>query len=177
MIVLEGDGGEIEPPAESSPAPQLSVASPIVAGVINPALSVTLTGDKFSVDVTEKANWALQASTTGLEIDKITHENDQQVTISFLGKALEGTLSITALAGALESSGASQEVLIEVSNDENVPGDEKVLDKMIEDTVQYYKNNSTNLSSWWAIVALWGAGEDLQMVLGRCRVGKQKTLT
>jgi len=83
------------------------------------------------------------------------------VTISFLGKALEGTLSITALAVALESSGASQEVLIEVSNDENVPGDEKVLDKMIEDTVQYYKNNSTNLSSWWAIVALWGAGENL----------------
>ncbi|CAM3228909.1 DUF4430 domain-containing protein [Filibacter tadaridae] len=38
---------------------------------------------------------------------------------------------------------------------------DKSLEEMIEDTVQYYKMNSTNLSWWWKIVALWGAGENL----------------
>lgn len=158
VIVLGDDAGETEPP---SPAPQLSVASTIDGGTVNPSVIVTLTGDKFSVDVTDNANWDLQANATNLEIEKITRDNDQQVTISFNGKAQEGTLSITALAGALEGSEESKEVLVEVSKDENVPGNEEALDKMIENTVQYYKTNNTSLSSWWKIVALWGAGENL----------------
>lgn len=161
VIVMKGDGGEIEPPGEPSPTPELSVVSTIDGGTVNPTVVVALTGDKFSVDVTDKENWVLQANATGLEIDKITRQNDQQVTVYFKGKGQEGTLSITARAGALEGSRESEEVLIEVSKDESVLGEEKVLAKMIEDTVQYYKSNSTDLASWLKIVALWGAGENL----------------
>lgn len=36
------------------------------------------------------------------------------------------------------------------------------LNEMIGKTVNYYKNKNETLESWWAIVALWGAGENLQ---------------
>ncbi|MGG1639149.1 DUF4430 domain-containing protein [Paenibacillus sp. NRS-1760] len=36
------------------------------------------------------------------------------------------------------------------------------LNEMIDKTVEYYKNRNTTLNSWWEIVALWGAGENLQ---------------
>ncbi|WP_342514308.1 S-layer homology domain-containing protein [Sporosarcina sp. FSL K6-1522] len=35
------------------------------------------------------------------------------------------------------------------------------LDTMIQDTVRYYQSTTTNLVSWWEMVALWGAGENL----------------
>jgi hypothetical protein len=35
------------------------------------------------------------------------------------------------------------------------------LDKMISDTVSFYEQNGSDLNSWWQMVALWGAGEDL----------------
>lgn len=41
------------------------------------------------------------------------------------------------------------------------PSDNPTLNKMIGDTVQFYQTNRTTLSSWWQIVALWGAGENL----------------
>ncbi|MFJ7934146.1 DUF4430 domain-containing protein [Sporosarcina sp. NPDC096371] len=154
VIVLEE--GEKEP----SPTPRLSVDSIVEAGTINPAVTVLVIDDTFSANVTDKANWAIQENTTGLEIDTITSESNQKVTISFNGKAQEGTFAITALAGALDGSDASETNLVEVLKGENVP-EETQLDKMIEDTVQYYKSGSKNVSSWWQLVALWGAGENL----------------
>lgn len=35
------------------------------------------------------------------------------------------------------------------------------LDTMISDTVSFYEQNRPELNSWWQMVALWGAGEDL----------------
>ncbi|WP_144023717.1 DUF4430 domain-containing protein [Paenibacillus sp. FSL H8-0548] len=39
--------------------------------------------------------------------------------------------------------------------------DNTSLNTMIEKTVDYYKNRNTELTSWWDLVALWGAGQNL----------------
>ncbi len=51
-------------------------------------------------------------------------------------------------------------MLVPTAQAVNIEGENSV-DQMIEETVEYYKSGSKSLSSWWTIVALWGAGENL----------------
>ncbi len=156
VIVMAGGGEEKDPPSESNPAPQLSVVSTIAAGTISPTVAVNLAGDKFSAGVTDKANWTLQANSTGLEIDTITRESDQKVTISFKGKAQAGQLSITALVGALEGNKASEEVLIEVSEKENSSADEVEVKKAIQSVSELVLQKG--VTSEWEAIGLARAG-------------------
>ncbi len=131
----------------------ISSDSKIEGGAVNPTATVTLVGDTFAADVTNKTNWAFKGNDTGLEINSINKETDQKVTITFKGTAKTGVMSVGALAEALDGNQDSEKISIQVT--------EERLEKMIGDTVQFYKSRNRDLSSWWEIMALWGAGEDL----------------
>ena len=70
----------------------ISSDSEIQEGEMDPTVTVSMVGDKFSSDVTNKENWAIQANAIGLEIRSITKESEQQVTISFNGNMQAGNL-------------------------------------------------------------------------------------
>ncbi len=135
--------------------------SKIEGGAVNPTATVRLVGDTFGADVTNKANWAFKGNDTGLEIVSIKKETDQEVTITFKGTAKTGVISVVALVKALDGNQDSDEISIQVTKEAVVPATEETLREMISNTVQFYKTRDTELSSWWGIMALWGAGENL----------------
>lgn len=93
-----------------------TIATPvaITAGGVNPTFQITLTNDTFTTAATTLSNWTMATGSTGLTVASITRNSDTQVTINTTGTAAVGSVSITANAGALSKSMASNTVLITV---------------------------------------------------------------
>lgn len=141
----------------------ISSDSKVEVGTTNPTIIVRLVGDTFSSGVTDKGNWHLVDNQSALEIGAITKETTQNVTIALKGTAKAGTISIAALAGAVDGENGSEIISFKISNQTSAAG-------MLNNTLRFYKENRYNellfpwgISelSWTEFVGLWGAGKNL----------------
>lgn len=155
--------------------PVIATASVIVAGSENPQVELELVGDEFVEGAADPANWEIDPGATGLTvagIDQIEGQS-QKVIISFAGTAQAGTVTIQAKAAALGGASGSNrvEVVVGEGPGSTYPGEDprggqtnpetSELLAVIEKTVGWYRTNYPAPDSRQGLVALWGAGEDL----------------
>lgn len=93
--------------------PSIAIASNTNIGILNPSLQIKLVGDTFTSGANTAANWSFDPGTTGLTIDHITQESNQQdLVITFAGQGQTGALKLQALPAALVSNSASNKLTI-----------------------------------------------------------------
>lgn len=93
--------------------PSIAIASNANIGNLNPSLQIKLVGDTFTSGANMAANWSFDPGTTGLTIDHVTQESNQQdIVITFAGQGHQGTLKLQALPAALVSNSASNKLTI-----------------------------------------------------------------
>ncbi|WKY46954.1 Ig-like domain-containing protein [Eubacteriaceae bacterium ES3] len=95
--------------------PTISAASStIVSGTVDPKVVLTLTNDTFTTTANLNSYWTISTGTTGLALNTITRDLSSQVTISFIGTAVPGTISIQAGQSALSGGQASNAIELTV---------------------------------------------------------------
>lgn len=93
--------------------PSIAIASNTNIGILNPSLQIKLVGDTFTSGANTAANWSFDPGNTGLTIEHITQESNQQdLVITFAGQGQTGALKLQALPAALVSNSASNTVTI-----------------------------------------------------------------
>ncbi|WP_169824241.1 S-layer homology domain-containing protein [Clostridium formicaceticum] len=70
--------------------------------------------------------------------------------------------SETITQAEVDAAVAALNQAISTFREKVIPGALPELEKLVEDIVSYYKNNRRELTSWWELVALKGAGENLK---------------
>lgn len=92
--------------------PELSSSTIVKIGTSDPSVDVMLAGDHFSSEAANPSNWSIDTGTSGLTVKSFEKINDQRIKINLSGKALDSTITIKALAAALESNKVSEPITI-----------------------------------------------------------------
>lgn len=139
----------------------IATASTITAGAVNPTITVTLTNDTFTSKVTNISNWSSVMGTTGLTVNSIIKDSDQQVTIKMTGTSKTGTIKLSANAGALTKGLSSNTLSIEgasvlVTNIMvTTPGNATTVDrgKTLQMAAAILPTTATNKNVTWSVMA------------------------
>ncbi|WP_055106265.1 DUF4430 domain-containing protein [Paenibacillus ihumii] len=92
-----------------------ATSAEISHGTVDPAVELKLVGDTFTPAAQQASHWLIDPGSTGLQVAGITLVNEQQARIAFAGQAVEGTISMQALAGALTGQSDAEAVTVHVA--------------------------------------------------------------
>lgn len=90
--------------------PELTTATTVEQGKLNPDVVINLAYDTFTTDAALVTNWTGNFGTTELTIGSVTRDSTTQVTVHLTGTAKRGDIKIQAKAGALNRGVASNEM-------------------------------------------------------------------